>query len=509
METFAIEMINISKSFKENKANDNISIRLQKGKIHALLGENGAGKSTLMSILFGLYKADEGIIKINGKEVTINSPIDAQKNGIAMLHQHFQLIENYTVLDNIILGNEDTFGGFITKKKAKERIKDLINKYGLSVNINEKVENLTVGIQQKVEIIKMLYKDSEVLIFDEPTAVLTPKEIQDFLLILKKLVLDNKTILFISHKMNEIFQVANEVTVLRKGKVIATNLITDITKEELSEMMIGRKLEIISKPKYIDRQQVILKINNLYKETNKKSTTLKEISFYIKAGEIVSLAGIDGNGQIELLKCIMGIDSVSRGDIIFDNKNITHASIKKRHQLGISYIPEDRQKYGLILDFDIQNNLILERFTEFQTNHIIKKTKVKEYAQKLIKQYDIRCLNGPSTIVRTMSGGNQQKIIIARELDQNPKLLIAYQPTRGLDIGAIEFIHKNLIKKRNEGCAILIVSHELEEVMALSDRVLVIYEGQIMKEFNADNLNINELGLYMSGVKRSIEVKDE
>lgn len=509
MNTFAIEMINISKSFKDNKANDNISIKLKRGTIHALLGENGAGKSTLMSILFGLYKPDIGIIKRDGKEIVINSPIDAQKYGISMLHQHFQLIENYSVLDNIILGNEDTILGFITKEKAKKRINELIDKYNLNVNINEKIENLTVGMQQKVEIIKMLYKESDILIFDEPTAVLTPQEIQDFLMILKKLVKDNKTILFITHKMNEIFKVADEVTVLRKGQVIATRNIKDVTKEQLSEMMIGRKMQIISKPKFDNNKNIILNVQNLCKETNKKSTSLKQISFNIRKGEIVSLVGIDGNGQIELLKCITGIDNVTSGNIYLNHIEVTNYSIKKRQELGIAYIPEDRQKYGLILDFDVQNNLILERFNEFQKHKIINKQQVKKYANKLINQYDIRCLNGAATIVRTMSGGNQQKIIIARELDRNPQVLIAYQPTRGLDIGAIETIHKSLIIKRNEGCGILLVSHELEEVMALSDRILVIFEGQIVKEFSSENIDINDLGLYMSGAKRVMQEKDE
>lgn len=506
MENYIIEMENITKNFYGLVANDNITLKLKKGEIHALLGENGAGKSTLMSILFGLYKADTGTIKKDGMIVKINDPNDANKLGIGMVHQHFKLIDVFTVFENIILGYETTKLGFIQKKEAKEKIESLKKQFGFNIDLDAKIEDVTIGVQQKVEILKMLYRDNEVLIFDEPTAVLTPQEINELLEIMKKLKASGKSILFITHKLNEIFAVADRVTVLRKGKSIKTLNINETTKEELSELMVGRKIDLNIKKSNTNPKDVVLFLENVsLKPKHKKGKNLlNEISLIVRSHEIVSIAGIDGNGQKELINCITGLDNCDDGNIYFDSFDITNQSIKKRNELGIAHIPEDRQKHGLILDFNVENNMILEKYKDkrFQNKGFINKQNIRDYANTMIEKYDIRCSSGPTTIVRNMSGGNQQKLIIARELDRKPKLLIACQPTRGLDIGAIEFIHKEIVKERDEGAAVLLVSYELDEIMALSDQILVIYEGNIVGKFNPKNTNTNELGLYMSGAKR-------
>lgn len=506
MNNYIIEMNNITKAFDGLVANDDITIKLEKGEIHALLGENGAGKSTLMSILFGLYKPDFGTIKKNGEVVKINDPNDANRLGIGMVHQHFKLIDVFTVFENIILGYETTKFGFLLTKEAKEKIESLKKQFGFNIDLNSKIEDVTIGVQQKVEIIKMLYRDNEILIFDEPTAVLTPQEITELLEIMKRLKANGKSILFITHKLNEIFAVADRVTVLRKGKSINTLKINETTKEELSELMVGRKINLrIDKPQ-IEPEDVVLFLENvsLKSKYRKEKNILNDISLVVRSKEIVSIAGIDGNGQKELINCITGLDKCDEGNIYFQSFDITKQSIKKRNELGIAHIPEDRQKQGLILDFNLENNIILEKYRDsnFQNKGFINKDNIREYANKMITKYDIRSSNGPNTIVRNMSGGNQQKLIIARELDRKPKLLIACQPTRGLDIGAIEFIHKEIIKERDEGAAVLLVSYELDEIMALSDQILVIYEGEIVGKFNPKETNINELGLYMSGAKR-------
>lgn len=506
MENYIIEMQNITKTFPGIIANDNITLKLRKGEIHALLGENGAGKSTLMSILFGLYKQDSGIIKKDGIEVKINDPNDANKLGIGMVHQHFKLIDVFTVLDNIILGYETTKFGFLLKKEAKEKVEKLKNQYGFNLNLDQKVEDITIGMQQKVEILKMLYRDNDILIFDEPTAVLTPQEITELLSIMRKLTESGKSILFITHKLNEIFAVADTVTVLRKGRSIKTLNISETTKEELSEMMVGRKIDFHIEKTEIKPEDAVLFLDgiSLKSKYKKGKNILNNISFIVRSKEIVCIAGIDGNGQKELINCITGLDTCSDGNIYFKNYDITRLNIKKRNEYGIAHIPEDRQKHGLILDFTLENNLILEKFNKvpFQKKGIINKAQIRQYANEMIKKYDIRSSNGATTIVRNMSGGNQQKLIIARELDRKPELLIACQPTRGLDIGAIEFIHKQIINERDNGAAILLVSYELDEVMELADRIIVIYEGEIVGEFDPKKVNVNELGLYMSGAKR-------
>ena len=509
MENYIIEMLNITKQFGSIKANDNVTLQLKKGEIHALLGENGAGKSTLMSILFGLYQADSGMIKKDGVEVKINNPNDATALGIGMVHQHFKLVDVFTVLDNIILGAETTKFGFLKKKEARERVQKLSEEYGLSVDLDAKIEDITVGMQQRVEILKMLYRDNDILIFDEPTAVLIPQEIEELLSIMKKMAESGKSILFISHKLNEIMSVANRCTILRKGQYVGTVNIADTSKEQLSEMMVGRKIDLNLERKDLPLGEEILRIENLsVKSKVKKGNAVNEVSLSVRAGEIVCIAGIDGNGQTEFIHGLTGLEKISEGKIYFKGNDITNYSIRNKTLLGISHIPEDRHKHGLILDFTLENNMVLQRYfePEFQKHGFIKKDAVREYSDKLIEQYDVRSSEGSVTIARSMSGGNQQKAIVARELDRNPELLIAVQPTRGLDVGAIEYIHKKIIAQRDAGKAVLLVSLELEEVMNLPDRILVMYEGQIVGELDPKKTNVNELGLYMSGAKTDKKV---
>ena len=511
MDNYIIEMLNITKRFGNINANDNVTLQLRKGEIHALLGENGAGKSTLMSILFGLYQADEGVIKMNGEEVQINNPNDANALGIGMVHQHFKLVDVFTVLDNIILGAETTKFGFLQKKEAREKVLALSEEYGLSVDVDAKIEDITVGMQQRVEILKMLYRDNDILIFDEPTAVLIPQEIEELLSIMKKMAASGKSILFISHKLNEILQVADRCSILRKGQYIGTVDVKNTTKEELSEMMVGRKVEFSFERKQMPKGEKILEIQNMcMKSKVKNSNVVNDVSLTVHAGEIVCIAGIDGNGQTEFIHGLTGLEKINSGNIYFKDTDITKYSIRKKNLLGISHIPEDRHKHGLILDFSLENNLVLQRYFEpqFQKYGFIKKSEIRKYSEQLIEQYDVRSSEGPVTIARSMSGGNQQKAIIARELDRDPELLIAVQPTRGLDVGAIEYIHKKIIAQRDSGKAVLLVSLELDEVMSLPDRILVMYEGQIVGELDPKKTNVNELGLYMSGAKIDKKVNE-
>ena len=506
VDNYVIEMLNITKEFPGIIANDDVTLQLKKGEIHALLGENGAGKSTLMSVLFGLYKAEKGVIKKDGEVVEINDPNDANRLGIGMVHQHFKLVEVFSVLDNIILGTETTKYGFLKKKEAKERILELSKEYGLSVDPDALIEDITVGMQQRVEILKMLYRNNEILIFDEPTAVLTPQEIEELLQIMKNMAKSGKSILFITHKLNEILAVADRCTVLRKGKYIGTVNVKDTTKEELSEMMVGRKVEFNIEKKNILPGKDILVVKDMCMTSKvKKGYVINNVSLNVREGEIVCIAGIDGNGQTEFVNGITGLDKISSGTILFKDIDISHAKIRSRNNMGLSHIPEDRHRHGLVLDFTLADNMVLQRYfePEFQKYGFILKDKVKEYSDKLIEQFDVRSGQGSKTIARSMSGGNQQKAIIARELDRNPDLLVAVQPTRGLDVGAIEYIHKQIVAQRDQGKAVLLVSLELDEVMGLSDRILVMYEGEIVGEFNPKEVTVNELGLYMSGAKRN------
>ena len=504
-EQYAIEMIGITKRFPGIVANDNVTLRLKKGEIHALLGENGAGKSTLMSVLFGLYQAEEGIIKKDGKEVHITDPNVANDLGIGMVHQHFKLVQCFTVLDNIILGVETTKHGFLQKEEARKKIEEAEEKYGLKVDLDAKVEDITVGMQQRTEILKMLYRDNDILIFDEPTAVLTPQEIVELEKIMKNLAKEGKSILFISHKLNEIMETADRCTVLRRGKCVGTVNIKDTNEEELSRMMVGRDVQLVVSKDEAKPKDVVLDVDNITVASRvHKTNAVKNGSFTVRAGEIVCIAGIDGNGQTELIYGITGLSPLTGGYVHLCGKDISSAPIRERSKL-MSHIPEDRQKHGLVLDYSLEYNLILQRYYEPQFTSkagFLRRRNIREYANRLISQYDVRSGQGPVTIVRSMSGGNQQKAIIARELDKKPKLLVAVQPTRGLDVGAIEYIHRQLIAQRDAGAAVLLVSLELEEVMNVSDRILVMYEGEIVGELDPKKTTTEELGLYMAGAKR-------
>jgi general nucleoside transport system ATP-binding protein len=504
-ENYAIEMLHITKRFPGIIANDDINLQLKKGEIHALLGENGAGKSTLMSVLFGLYQAEEGVIKKDGKEVQINDPNDANALGIGMVHQHFKLVQCFPVLDNIILGVEDTKNGILQKAEARKKVMDLSERYGLQIDPDAKVSDITVGMQQRTEILKMLYRDNEILIFDEPTAVLTPQEIEELMTIMKNLAKEGKSILFISHKLNEIMEVADRVTVLRKGKCIGTVDVAGTTEEELSRMMVGRDVQLVVDKKPAEPKDTVLHVENLTVASKRHANNaVKNVSFDVRAGEIVCIAGIEGNGQTELVYGITGLEPVKEGKITLNGEDITNQSIRKRAE-RMSHIPEDRHKHGLVLDYPLDYNIVLQRYwqPEFVSKSgFLKKKEIRDYADKLIEKFDVRSGQGAPTITRSMSGGNQQKAIIARELDKEHNLLVAVQPTRGLDVGAIEFIHSQLVADRDAGKAILLVSLELDEVMNVSDRILVMYEGEIVGELDPKKVTVEELGLYMAGAKR-------
>lgn len=505
---YVIEMLHITKEFPGIRANDDITLQLRRGEIHALLGENGAGKSTLMSVLFGMYQPEEGEIRKNGKKVKINDPNDATALGIGMVHQHFKLVDVFTVLDNIILGAETTKLGFVQRKEARRKVEELSERYGLKVDLDAMVEDISVGMQQRVEILKMLYRDNEILIFDEPTAVLTPQEIDELMSTMREFAKEGKSILFISHKLNEIMAVADRCTVLRKGKYVGTVNTADTNKQELSNMMVGRPVQLEVKKKPAEPGEVIMSVENLRVPSKiHKGDAVKGVSFDVRAGEIVCIAGIDGNGQTELIHGITGLEKLSGGSITLCGKNITHSNIHNKSAAGMSHIPEDRHKHGLVLDFSLEQNLVLQRYREkrFQHYGFIKKDAVREYAEKLIEQFDVRSGQGAVTTARSMSGGNQQKAIIAREIDRDKPLMVAVQPTRGLDVGAIEYIHSQIVTQRDSGKAVLLVSLELDEVMSLSDRILVMYEGEIVGQLDPKKTNIQELGLYMSGSKRDSE----
>ena len=544
-----IELKHITKVFPGIKANDDISLTLRKGEIHALLGENGAGKSTLMSVLFGLYQQDGGEIYVRGEKVKIKNPNDATRYGIGMVHQHFKLVGCYTALQNIILGYEPVTKafGFLKPKSVRQSLIDLCEKFHFKVDLDKKIDVMPVGEQQKVEILKMLYRNNDILIFDEPTAVLTPQEIEELMQSMKQLVSEGKSILFISHKLNEIMEVSDRVTVLRKGRCLGTLNTKDTDVNEPSRPMVGRDVKLVTDKKPSTPGKPILEVNNLVvHDKEKKKDLIKNISFKVRQGEVVCVAGIEGNGQTDLVYALTGLSKIKSGEAILHDVPIANfmpkdvkkkikaekkiikqckkdgteippsevpqtidvhlekLTIREKSTCGISHIPEDRQKYGLALDFNLKDNLVLQRYfaKEFQAGGFIKERAKEEYAYRLIEQYDIRSSLGPKTTVRSMSGGNQQKAIIARELDRDSSLLIAVQPTRGLDVGAIEYIHKQIIKHRDENAAVLLVSLELDEVMNLSDRILVMYNGEIVGEFDPKKTNVNELGLYMSGAKR-------
>jgi len=504
---YAVEMLNITKTFGSLYANDNVTLRVKKGEIHAVLGENGAGKSTLMSVLFGLYKADSGIIKINGEEVEINNPNDANDYNIGMVHQHFKLVDVFTVLENIILGKETRKGLFLDLKECRAKVLELSKRYGLEVDLDAYVKDLTVSQQQKVEILKMLYRDAEILIFDEPTAVLTPQEIESLMKTMKNFSEEGKTIILITHKLNEIKAVADRCTILRRGKYITTIDVPTTSVNKMAELMVGRVVDFSVEKAESKPKEVVLSVRNLSKKLKgQDKLVLNNVNFDIRAGEIVCLAGIDGNGQSELVNVITGLDIDFTGEIVFNGEDIAKSTVRKRIDDGMSHIPEDRQKFGLILEYSVADNMITNQYYKprFSKRGILKKQEILDYTNKLIDEYDIRSGEGAKTKARSLSGGNQQKAIFARETAKPHNLLIASQPTRGLDVGAIEFVHKTIVKERDKGNAIFVVSFELDEVTDLADRILVIYEGAIVGALDPKKTNHAELGMYMLGTKRNL-----
>ncbi len=502
---YIIEMCGITKEFPGIIANDDVTLQLKKGEIHALLGENGAGKSTLMSVLFGMYQPEKGVIKKNGEVVQLKDPNDANRLGIGMVHQHFKLVHNFTVLENIILGVESTQGGFLKMDKAREKVMALSERYGFRVDPDALISDISVGMQQRVEILKMLYRENEILIFDEPTAVLTPQEIDELMKIMKELVKEGKSILFITHKLNEIKAVADRCTVLRKGKCIGTVDVASTSKEEMSEMMVGRKVNLVVEKGPAHPTDVVLQAQDVCVRSKRTGKNVVDhVSFQVRRGEIVCVAGIDGNGQTELVYALTGLREPDEGKVMLKGEDITHAHIRTRNTSGLGHIPEDRHRHGLVLDYNLAYNLVLQSYFEprFCQKGFLKYDAIYQYADELIGKFDIRSGQGARTVTRSMSGGNQQKAIVAREIDRDPDVLIAVQPTRGLDVGAIEYIHKKIVAERDAGKGILLVSLELDEVMQLSDRILVIYEGQIVADLDPKAITVQELGLYMAGSKR-------
>ena len=496
----AVEMRNITKKFGNFTANYNINLEIKKGEIHALLGENGAGKSTLTNILYGMYTATAGEIFVNGKKEEIKNPNDAIKLGLGMVHQHFMLVEPFTVVENIILGIEPTKGIKLDYKAAKKQVVDISNKYGLSINPDEKIENISVGMQQRVEILKALYRGADILIFDEPTAVLTPQEIEEFVDIIKGLSKQGKTIILITHKLKEIKAMADRCTIIRRGKKIETVNVSEVSEEELADMMVGRQVLLTVDKKEMEPGDLILNVDNLVVKSSRNIEKLKGLSLNLFQGEILGIAGIDGNGQSELLEALTGLRKIESGKVLIDGKDITNHTPKQIQEAGMYNIPEDRQRRGLVLEFSVADNLILEDFAEkeFSKNGIFNRKNIYDHANDLAGKFDIRPRD-PNYLAGSLSGGNQQKVIIAREISNDPEVLIAAQPTRGLDVGAIEYVHKYLVAQRDEGKAVLLISFELDEIMSLSDRIAVIYGGKIVNTFKAGTVDEKQIGLLMAG----------
>ncbi|WP_079412227.1 ABC transporter ATP-binding protein [Alkalithermobacter paradoxus] len=494
-------MKNITKKFGNFIANDNINLTVHKGEVHALLGENGAGKSTLMNILYGLYQQTSGDIYIKGNKVNIDNPNIAIANGIGMVHQHFMLVPPFTVAENIILGMEPTKGlNRIDMDKAINDVKEISQKYGLYVDPLARVEDITVGMQQRVEILKALYRGAEILILDEPTAVLTPQEIKELIQIMRNLTKEGKSIIVITHKLKEIKEAADFCTIIRRGKYIDTVDVSKTTEDELAAMMVGREVNFKVDKAAMTPGDVVLKVDKLIAKDNRGINVLNELSLEVRRGEILGIAGIDGNGQSELVEALTGLREVESGSVYLNGKDITNKLPKEVFESGICNIPEDRQKRGLVLDFTVAENMILENYAkpQFSKGFRLLEDNINKFAKELIEKFDIRPTD-ESLKARALSGGNQQKIIIAREVTNDPELLIATQPTRGLDVGAIEFVHKSLVDQRNKGKGVLLVSLELDEVMSVSDRIAVIYEGKIVGIVDAKEADENVLGLMMAG----------
>ncbi|MFW5988348.1 MAG: ABC transporter ATP-binding protein [bacterium] len=499
----AIKMKNITKKFGEVVANDKVNLRVKKGEIHSILGENGAGKSTLMKILFGLYSKDGGEIFIEDKKVEITSPVKAIKLGIGMIHQHFMLVNRLSVTENIIAGKEPiTNNIFINKKIARKKVKELAESYNFKINPEAKIEDLSVGEQQRVEILKALYRDAEILILDEPTAVLTPQEVEEFFEVLNKLKKVGKTIIFITHKLEETMKISDSITILRDAKKIANLKTKETDSNELARMMVGHEIDFSVEKKEVKSGKDLLRLEDINAYNERNFLSLKNISFKVGEGEILGVAGVEGNGQLELEEIIMGLMNFNSGKIYFKDKDISHYSTSKRRQLGIAHIPSDRLKRGMIEGFNLGENIILgsEWQKPFAENGILNKDRIFKYSDKIIKDFDIRT-TGSQSLGSDLSGGNQQKLVLGRELSREPELLVVAQPTRGVDVGAREFIHNLLLEMRSEGKAILLISSELDEITKLSDRILVLYEGEIVANDEADKFTREKLGLLMAGHK--------
>lgn len=498
---YIVEMSHITKEFPGVLANDDVSIQLKKGETLALLGENGAGKTTLMSILFGLFTPDKGTIKIRGKEVKITDPKVATSLKIGMVHQHFQLVHNFTAAENIILGMEE--GLMVNLKKAIRNITQLSKQYGLNINPNEKIETMSVGMQQRVEIMKMLYRDADILIFDEPTSVLTPQETLELMKIMQSLIQEGKSILLITHKLKEIKAIANRCTVIRKGRVVGTVDTATTSEHQMAEMMVGREISFTIEKDPVSPGKVLLDIRNLSVLSGRKHLGLKNLSLEVRGGEIVGIAGVDGNGQTELVKAVTGLARIQSGSLLVNGTDVTHLSVRKKNEAGMAHIPEDRQKHGLVMEFTVAENLSLKEYYRlpYSKKGLLNKAYIHSHAERMIKLFDVRAGQGVLTPAGKLSGGNQQKTIVGREMDMNPDVLIAVQPTRGLDVGAIEYIHQRLIEQRCKGKAVLLVSFELDEILDLSDRIAVIYGGELMGVVDAADATAENIGLLMAGLK--------
>jgi general nucleoside transport system ATP-binding protein len=495
-----LELRGITKQFPGVLANDNINLTLEKGEIHALLGENGAGKSTLMNILYGLYKPTKGEIYINGLKIDITSPMDAIRQGIGMVHQHFMLIPVLTVTENVMLGEETIRGGvFLDRKTVAKRIREISHMYGLQVDPDAYIKHLPVGIQQRVEIIKVLYRNANILILDEPTAVLTPQEVEELFGIIKSLVGQGVSVIFITHKLKEVLAVADRITVIRRGQTVGTTTPTQATSQSLAEMMVGRAVELMVKKKTAAPGEPVLAVEDLFVRDDRGNIIVKGVSFEVRAGEVLGIAGVQGNGQTELVKALTGLSQVESGAIKILDHDMTHAAPRQITELGVAHVPEDRQRDGLVLNFPIKDNMILNTYyNTFANGMVIDEQKVNEVSRQWVEDFDVRT-PGIDVSAGSLSGGNQQKVIVAREFSRPIKLLIAAQPTRGLDVGSIEYIHGRIIQKRDEGTAVLLVSTELDEIRALSDRIAVMFEGKIMDILPANRVTKEQLGLLMAG----------
>ncbi|MBS4177060.1 ABC transporter ATP-binding protein [Lederbergia citrea] len=500
---YVIEMLDIRKEFPGIVANDNVTLQVKKGEIHALLGENGAGKSTLMNVLFGLYQPERGEIRVNGEKVQITSPTVANSLGIGMVHQHFMLVDPFTITENIILGEEPKSGLAIDIKKAEQNVHEISERYGLSVNPRAKIADISVGMQQRVEILKTLYRGADILIFDEPTAVLTPQEIKELGQIMKALISEGKSIILITHKLKEIMDLCDRVTVIRKGKGIGTVNVHETNTNELASLMVGREVIFTTEKTKSKPEGNVLEIKDLVVTDMRGVSAVRNLDLSVRAGEIVGIAGVDGNGQSELIEAITGLRKSESGSIKLNGKEIANMKPRKITESGIGHIPQDRHKHGLVLDFPIGENMVLQTYYKqpYSKSGVLNFKEIYKKAKQLINEFDVRTPN-EYTPARALSGGNQQKAIIGREVDRNPDLLIAAQPTRGLDVGAIEFIHKRLIDQRDNGKAVLLVSFELDEIMNVSDRIAVIYEGKIVAVVNPEETTEQELGLLMAGSRR-------